>query len=143
MTSSDTASSLTQSAHAGAKTFVARPIVSIGAGGIVQSAHLPAYRKAGFPVSAVIDPDGAKAASLAAEFGVEKSFTTLAEALPHIPAGEAVYDIAVPASVILKVLPQLPDGSAVLIQKPIGETLAEAVSIEKICREKGLVAAAN
>ena len=143
MTSSDTASSLTQSAHAGAKTFVPRPIVSIGAGGIVQSAHLPAYRKAGFPVSAVIDPDGAKAASLAAEFGVEKSFTTLAEALPHIPAGEAVYDIAVPASVILKVLPQLPDGSAVLIQKPIGETLAEAVSIEKICREKGLVAAAN
>jgi len=28
-----------------------RPIVSIGAGGIVRDAHLPAYKKAGFPVA--------------------------------------------------------------------------------------------
>jgi predicted dehydrogenase len=43
----------------------------------------------------------------------------------------------------LKVLPQLPDGAAVLIQKPMGETLAEAVAIERLCREKGLTAAVN
>ncbi len=28
-----------------------RPIVVIGAGGIVRAAHLPAYEKAGFPVN--------------------------------------------------------------------------------------------
>src|SRR5262249_49773964 len=32
-----------------------RPIVVIGAGGIVRAAHLPAYEKAGFPVIALMD----------------------------------------------------------------------------------------
>ena len=32
-----------------------RPIVIIGAGDIVRDAHLPAYRKAGFPVAGVFD----------------------------------------------------------------------------------------
>ncbi|MCC6777635.1 MAG: gfo/Idh/MocA family oxidoreductase, partial [Hyphomicrobiales bacterium] len=32
-----------------------RPIVIIGAGGIVTDAHLPAYRLAGFPVAGVFD----------------------------------------------------------------------------------------
>ena len=33
-----------------------RPIVCIGAGGIVHDAHLPAYRAAGLPVAGVFDP---------------------------------------------------------------------------------------
>jgi predicted dehydrogenase len=49
----------------------------------------------------------------------------------------------VPAKSILSILPQLPDGAAVLLQKPMGDTLAEAVEILKICRSKGLVAAVN
>jgi predicted dehydrogenase len=122
--------------------FTPRPIVSIGAGGIVHDSHLPAYRKAGFPVFALIDPDQAKAAALAAEFAVPRTFSTIAEALPHLPP-DCIFDIAVPASAILKVLPQLPDGAAVLIQKPMGETLAEAVAIERLCRQKGLTAAVN
>ncbi len=40
---------------------VARPIVVIGAGGIVHDAHLPAYRKAGFPVAALVDVNQEKA----------------------------------------------------------------------------------
>jgi len=35
-----------------------RPIVIIGAGGIVRAAHLPAYEKAGFPVIGLMDQDG-------------------------------------------------------------------------------------
>jgi predicted dehydrogenase len=122
--------------------FAPRPIVSVGAGGIVHDAHLPAYRKAGFPVAAIVDPDRAKAEGLAAKFGIGQTFASLAEAHPQLPE-EVVYDVAVPASVILKVLPQIPDGAAVLIQKPMGETLAEAVAIERLCREKGLTAAIN
>jgi predicted dehydrogenase len=34
--------------------------VIIGAGGIVRNAHLPAYRKAGFPVAAIVDSDPAE-----------------------------------------------------------------------------------
>ena len=122
--------------------FTPRPIISIGAGGIVHDSHLPAYRKAGFPVAALIDPNRDKAANLAAQFGIANTYASIAEALPKLPS-EVIYDVAVPASAILKVLPQLPDGSAVLIQKPMGETLAEAVAIEKLCREKGLTAAVN
>ena len=39
-----------------------RPIVILGAGGIVRAAHLPAYAKAGFPVIAVADSASGKAA---------------------------------------------------------------------------------
>ncbi|HPU57778.1 MAG TPA: gfo/Idh/MocA family oxidoreductase, partial [Verrucomicrobiota bacterium] len=38
-----------------------RPIVIIGAGGIVRDAHLPAYRKANFPVAGIYDLNPAAA----------------------------------------------------------------------------------
>jgi predicted dehydrogenase len=57
--------------------------------------------------------------------------------------GRLLFDVAVPARHLLEVLPQLPDGSAVLMQKPMGETLAEAESILALCRRKHLVAAVN
>ncbi len=43
-----------------------RPIVILGAGGIVQAAHLPAYAKAGFPVMAIADIVPEKAQRVAA-----------------------------------------------------------------------------
>jgi predicted dehydrogenase len=124
------------------KPKVARQIVSIGAGGIVHDAHLPAYRKAGFPVVALVDVDREKTEKLAAEFSIPFATTSIAEAIRYAPAN-AVFDVAVPAKVIPSILPQLPDGAAVLMQKPMGDTLDEAVEILKICRSKGLVAAVN
>ncbi|HEY6413695.1 MAG TPA: Gfo/Idh/MocA family oxidoreductase [Edaphobacter sp.] len=121
---------------------VARPIVVIGAGGIVHDAHLPAYRKAEFPVAALVDVNSEKANGLAKQFGIPFATTSIEEAIRYAPA-DAVFDIAVPAKMIAGILPQLPDGAAVLIQKPMGETLAEAVGILKICREKSLMAAIN
>jgi predicted dehydrogenase len=47
-----------------AKTLANRaPIVIFGAGSIVGDAHLPAYRKAGFPVAGLYDPNAEKAGS--------------------------------------------------------------------------------
>ncbi len=57
--------------------------------------------------------------------------------------GDKVFDVAVPAPALLKVLPLLPDGAAVLIQKPMGETLDEAHAIVDLCHRKGLIAAVN
>src|SRR5580704_14328189 len=119
-----------------------RPIIIIGAGGIVRAAHLPAYAKAGFPVAALMDIAPAKAEELAKSAGVPKSFTTVSAAVDFAPTN-AVYDVAVPASEVLGVLAQLPDGAAVLIQKPMGETLAGATEIRDLCRRKRLVAAVN
>jgi predicted dehydrogenase len=119
-----------------------RPIVILGAGGIIRAAHLPAYAKAEFPVIAVADPFSGKAAELAAEKGIAHAFESIEEAVRFAPP-DAVFDIAVPATQIMTILPQLPAGAAVLIQKPMGETLAEATAIRDLCRQRGLVAAVN
>jgi len=119
-----------------------RPIVSIGAGGIVRAAHLPAYRKAGWSVACVFDTDRARAESVARDFGIGRVCSTLDEAVSTAPVG-AVFDLGVPAGATMGVLPSLPDGAAVLMQKPMGEDLAEATAIRTLCRRKGLAAAVN
>ena len=58
-----------------------RPIVLIGAGGIARDAHLPAYRKASLPVSAVVDAEVSKAESLARDFGVSHAAASIEEAI--------------------------------------------------------------
>jgi predicted dehydrogenase len=119
-----------------------RPIISIGAGSIVHDAHLPAYHKAGFSVDAIVDPDVDRARKLAAQFGIPLATAHLRDAIAH--AGQhVIFDVAVPAKIIPSILPNLPDGAAVLIQKPMGETLEEARTILRICREKRLTAAVN
>lgn len=121
---------------------VPRPIVSIGAGGIVRDAHLPAYSKAGFRVAGIYDPNAERARALAGRFEVGRVFSSLAQAVQEAPPG-AVFDVAVPASAILEVLPHLPDGSGVLIQKPMGDNLIQAREIRDLCHRKRLKAAIN
>jgi predicted dehydrogenase len=119
-----------------------RPIVIIGAGGIVQTAHLPAYAKAGFPVIGIADQIPERAKSLAREHSVQHAFQSVDDAIRFAPP-DVVFDVAIPASQLVGVLPRLPDGSSVLMQKPMGETIDEATLIRTICRDKGLVAAVN
>jgi len=119
-----------------------RPIILVGAGGIARDAHLPAYRKASLPVIAVVDTDLAKASALAKEFGIPLATNSVDEA-GRYTAEEVVFDVAVPAPALLTVLPQLPDGAAALIQKPMGETLQEARAIVDLCHRKGITAAVN
>lgn len=119
-----------------------RPVVLIGAGGIVHDAHLPAYRKAKFPVVGIYDPNLERASSLAREFSVDRVFPSLQSAVSEAPSG-AVFDIAVPAQEIVTVLPHLPAGCGVLIQKPMGEQLDQAGRILDLCRDKQFRAAVN
>lgn len=116
-----------------------RPIVIIGAGGIVTDAHLPAYRLANLPVAGVFDLDPKRAATVAEKWGT-LAFASLDEA---VATPNAVYDLALPPAAHLDVLPQLPDGAAVLQQKPMGRDLAEATAILELCRRKSLTAAVN
>jgi len=119
-----------------------RPIVSIGGGGIVHDAHYPAYRKAGFTVAGLFDVKPERAQLMAETFGVPTIYSTLAEAATQAPL-EAIFDVAVPAGNILDVLRQLPDGRAVLIQKPMGDNLSQAREILALCEAKQLTAAIN
>ncbi len=119
-----------------------RPITIVGAGGIVRDAHLPAYRIAGFNVAGIVDLDRARAEALAREFGIPTVFDSLARAI-RAAARNAVFDIAVPASSLHDALDALPDGAAVLMQKPFGENLEEARALLALCRRKKLGAAVN
>lgn len=116
-----------------------RPIVIFGAGSIVGDAHLPAYRKGGFPVAGIFDPDQAKASALAEKWGV-RAFATEAEAI-GVPG--AVFDLATPPAAHAGILGKLPEGAPALIQKPMGSDLAAATEILKTCRAKKLKAAVN
>ena len=117
-----------------------RPIVVIGAGGVVRTAHLPVYRRLKFPVAGLFDVDPEAARETASRFEVPHVFTSLADAAS---SPDVIFDLAVPGDQIASVLPALPRGSAVLIQKPMGENLAAARTILKTCRDSRFSAAMN
>ena len=121
-----------------------RPIIIIGAGGIIKDAHLPAYEQANFKVKGIYDKAKRKAEALMTEFdNVEKVYDSLDELVADGKVHNAIYDLALPANLHAEILEQLPDGSPVLIQKPMGETLEEAKQILEICRRKKLISAVN
>ena len=69
-----------------------RPIVTFGAGSIVGDAHYPAYRKGGFPIAGLYDPDHDKAKALADKWGVA-AYRTVEEAAS---VENAIFDLATP-----------------------------------------------
>lgn len=117
-----------------------RPIVFIGAGGIVQDAHLPAYQKRNIPVHGIFDIEFEKASTLSKKWAIPHAFKDLESACQ---SQNVILDIAVPPSQILPILSKVPDESIVFIQKPMGENLAQAQEILSLCRQKKLVAAVN
>ncbi|QEC51118.1 putative dehydrogenase [Anseongella ginsenosidimutans] len=119
-----------------------RPIVVIGAGGIMEEAHLPAYLKAGWPVQSIYDIQPEKAERLAGIFGIPKVHSSIEALIRHAPP-DAVFDIAVPASKLTGILELLPAGAGVMMQKPMGETLQAAAAILRICESKGFTASVN
>lgn len=119
-----------------------QPIIIIGAGGIVADAHLPAYQKAGFTVHGIVNRTKARAEKLAAAFQIPNVYESIAEAVAEAPEN-VVYDLTIMPEQYLEVLEQLPDGAAVLIQKPMGDYFEQAKEILELCRKKNLVAAIN
>ena len=117
-----------------------RPIVLIGAGAIVRTAHLPAYRRIGLPVAAVFDVRSDAATETARAFSVPVVLSSLDEAAART---DAVFDVAVPGDQIQGVIEKLPIGAAALIQKPMGEDLDAARRILATCRDRRLAAAIN
>ena len=104
------------------------PIYIIGAGGIVNTAHLPAYKIAGFDVQGIYDIDFTKAETTAKNFNIPNAFKKLDEMVQH-SSGTKIFDIAVPGSQTISILNQLPDDASVLLQKPMGESFEQAKEI--------------
>ena len=114
----------------------------IGAGGIVNAAHLPAYRKAGFNVIGLTDKDRDKAEQTARTFEVPKVYATV-EALLEDPSVEIV-DIAVPPWNQKDLVRQVTTaGKHLLCQKPLSNIYAEAVEIVEMAEASGVRLAVN
>ena len=96
-----------------------KPIVIIGAGGIVSDAHLPAYKKANFTVKGIFDPDIEKAKKCAENYSIEKIYSSEEEALAE---KDVVFDIAVPPQVLLSIVEKIPANSVCQLQKPMGNS---------------------
>lgn len=117
-----------------------RPIVIIGAGGIVVDSHMPAYRQGGYEVAGIWNRNPERARAVAAQFDIPRVF----ESLEEVGAQKGViFDIATSPQVHVDMLEVLPDGASVLIQKPMGLDLDTASAILATCRRKNLTAAVN
>lgn len=119
-----------------------KPILAIGAGGIVRDAHMPAYAKAGLKVAGITDLNATAASSLATDWSIPKVYGSVAEAVSDLGTS-VIYDVAVPPQAIEAILPDLPDGASVLLQKPMGPDQAAARRIRTVCRAKNLKSAVN
>ena len=117
-----------------------RPIVIVGAGGIVNDAHLPAYRKAGLPVAGVYDVNPEQSRKTAERYSIPRVYSRLEECFQD---PSVVIDLAVPPQHVFQVLEEIPPSTTVLIQKPLGVNLDDARRIRQLCRRKKLCAAVN
>jgi predicted dehydrogenase len=113
-----------------------------GAGGIVNDAHLPAYRKAGFRVAGIYDRDLEKARRTAARFEIDKVYESLEE-LAADPRAQ-IADVAVPATENPGVVERVAGaGKALLIQKPLAEDLETARRTVQVLEQHRVLAAVN
>ena len=118
------------------------PIAICGAGGIVNDAHLPAYRKAGFTVTGIYDQNSAAAQRTAHRFEIPKVYESLEQLADD--SDVSIIAIAVPATETLGVVQSVVDaGKGLLIQKPLAEDLETAMATAEIIEQAGVMAAVN
>src|SRR5260370_37427886 len=110
-----------------------RPIIVIGAGGIVRAAHLPAYEKAGFPVIGLMDQQSARAAELASQRGIPRTFSSAAEAVRFAPL-DAIFDVAVAPPPHIHILPPFNNGATIHTHTPVSENLPTVRILPHLCR---------
>jgi len=117
-----------------------RGIGIVGAGGIVNYAHLPAYKKAGFKVVGITDRNRQQAARTAKEHGIANIFENVDELLRQSEI--EIVDVAVyPAEQVAIVEKAASAGKHLLCQKPFADEYSKAVrSVELAERAKVKIA---
>jgi predicted dehydrogenase len=109
----------------------------IGCGGIARAAHLPAYRKFGYRVSAACDVVEENARRAGAEFEIPFVTTDLDALLDH-PRVDVI-DLAVPAAQRRSLVERIVKaGKPILSQKPFAMNFADAKYMVELCRKAGV-----
>ena len=118
------------------------PIGVVGCGGIMRSAHLPAYERFGYRVLAACDVVEENARLAAEKFGIPH-FTTRLEDLLDDPAIKVI-DLAVHASQRRPLVERIAAaGKHILSQKPFALHYAEALSMVETCERAGITLMVN
>lgn len=116
------------------------PIGMIGAGSIVDVAHLPAYRSAGLDIVAIVDRDLDRASAVAARHEIGRVHATIDGLLDDDRI--ALVDIAVPAPLQPEIaIRALEAGKDVMCQKPLALDLGAARRIVDRASELGRMVA--
>lgn len=119
-----------------------RRIAIVGAGTIVEVAHLPAYRAAGLEVVGLFDLDHERASRVAKEHEIEKVYDSLDELL--VDDRVDVVDIAVVAEAQPDIARQaIAAGKHLLCQKPFAPTVAIGRELIDLANAAGLRIAVN
>ena len=119
-----------------------RPLAIVGAGGIVDYAHLPAYEKAGLEVVGIYDLDSERAADVAQRHGISKKYGSLDELLDD--SRVEVVDIAVlPWAQPEIASAALEAGKHLLCQKPLAMDVETAEGLSADAESRGLKLAVN
>ena len=114
----------------------------VGAGTIVEFAHVPAYRQLGINVHVIYDQVAARAEAIAALCPGARTASTLEEVLtdPRID----LVDIAITPSAQTDVARRVIEaGKHLLCQKPLAPTLAQARALVSLASESGVKLAVN
>ena len=117
-------------------------IALIGCGGIVNAAHLPAYRQHGLRVLGVFDLSREAALSTATGYSIERVYDSIDELLSDVSV--SIVDIAIlPDSQPEIATRCLEAGKHILCQKPLGLDPASARRIVDVARLMGCKAGVN
>jgi predicted dehydrogenase len=118
------------------------PVAIVGAGEIVDLAHLPAYAAHGLEVRGLFDLNSARAQDVAKRHGIPKVYASV-EAIAADPE-IAVVDIAVfPWAQYGVAVPLLDAGKDLLCQKPISYDFDEAVRLVEHAERRRRILAVN
>ncbi|GAA4490359.1 Gfo/Idh/MocA family oxidoreductase [Actinoallomurus oryzae] len=118
------------------------PVAVVGAGAIVDVAHLPAYRAAGLEITGLFDLDAGKARATADHHGIERVYGSLEELLADERV--AVVDIAVAPDAQPGIArTAIEAGKHLLCQKPFAPDAATGRELVDAARERGVKVAVN
>ncbi len=113
-----------------------RPIAIVGAGRIVDTAHLPAYALAELPVAGLFDLDVNRAATVAAKHSLGVVYRTLDELWADTDVD--VVDVALPPDTQPAIVrAALNAGKHVLCQKPLATKTSDAVAMVNTAVTRG------
>ncbi|MFC5531458.1 Gfo/Idh/MocA family protein [Cohnella yongneupensis] len=114
----------------------------VGAGGIVNGAHLPAYRKAGLNVAAICDINDEAAEQTAGRWGVTDHYSDFRALLERDDI--QIIDIAIPNEGRIDIVKQaVAAGKHILIQKPFAHRYEQAVEMVQAAKKAGVRLAVN